>query len=182
MNKEEILKELGLDKLPAPRVDAPTGPGGLRGSVKWIQCRDLVDPLETAAFHEFLDPSIVIDQSLDAKTWVKDACFGAAIPWKREIPSNYRIWRSTGIGATPHAKNLYLWLAAVVKAQWDLLNVRAVAPPLVFRTNGHDGTEALLGCLLKFDMRRRAGEGPASLALLSEKKIPKIDPEMAEIL
>jgi hypothetical protein len=120
----------------------------------------LVDPLETAAFERYLPDGIVIDQSMDAAAFHPEASKCISFRTDLPIPSNTRVFASTGIGTEQNAQNQYLWLAQELGRHWEELGARAMAPPLVFRTNGHGGTVPLLGLIMKLDLRpadERAG-------------------------
>ena len=177
---ETVLEKLGLDKLPEPRFEVPheIPKQGLGDLVSYRQAMAIHDPIETAAFHRYLDDWIVIDQSINTGSFDPESTRAVTIPWKREIPSNKRIFRSTGIGKEPNAHNHYLWMAQEVARHVTELGARAISPPWVFRTSGAEGTEALLGVIFKVDVRPENGQTKldigANWALLGPNKTQAI--------
>lgn len=189
--KQEIAAELGLDKLPSARMDMPDEqkpvPTGFM--IKWKKAASLIDPIETAAFGKYIPDGCAIDQGMDARSpsASRDENWAINCRTDQEIPSNLRVVRSTGIGSIPNANNHYLWLANELDAAYKVSGARAMSPPLVFRTNGHENTVPLLGILVRWNLTPQDGQTKADLkkfgwAMLGEKKTAKVDEEMAEAL
>ena len=158
--REESLDALGLKKAPEARIpglweqEAPPSGSALLNFKKALQ---LVDPIETAAFSKYITNDIVIDQSLDAHSFSPDASRCITLRTDCPIPSTYKIFRSTGIGTLPNSHNHYLWLAQEFRRHFIELGARAIAPPLLFRTNGASGTVPFIGLIMKLDTRPKDG-------------------------
>ena len=174
--RESIRKELGLDTLPAPRGPVPqehppVSPGGLLNFHKALSC---VDALSTAAFERFIPPSVVIDQSLSARTF--HPFFSKAVSIRTDLPPpvDERITRLTGIPYERSDRAFFAWLAQELRILFEGHAPRASSPPLIFRTDGFEGTVPLMGFIVFFDMSPADGEtledrlenNTASMALL----------------
>jgi hypothetical protein len=177
-DEETIKQKLGLDKLPDPRVEVPhelpqPGRGDL---VNYRKAVALVDPIETAAFEKYLDTELVIDQEMDTRAFSPEQTRAVTIRTDLPIPSNTRIFRSTGIGSEVNSHNYYIWLAKEIKRHWVELGCRAISRPYVFRTSGASGTVPFIGVIFKVDTRPKDGQTVldqgANWALLSDKKAP----------
>lgn len=172
--KEAICGELGIDKLPALRYDdvpeehPPVTGGGLMTYKKVLA---LIDPIATAAFERFIPAHVVIDSSLSARDFHPFLCKGISFRTDLPVPSNDRIFRSTGVPGGVGEKAWYPWLAVELQKMFDGYGARAVSPPLLWRTNGHEGTVPLLGFIVKLDIRPKDGETiedtTASMGLLA---------------
>lgn len=169
--RDEVLKALGLSKTPDPRMEMPEEHPIPVGSamLNFKKALQLVDPLETAAFERFIPNHIVIDQSLDARAFHPEASKCITFRTDLPIPSNRRVFSSTGIGTEQNAQNQYLWLSQELERHWTELGARAMAPPLLFRTNGSDGTVPLLGLMMKLDLRPSDDVGKANWGLLGHR-------------
>jgi len=150
---EEVLKTLGLDKLPDPRIPVPDShPPPGNGLLNFKKAVQLVDYLETAAFTKYIPDGVNIDQSMDSASFDPEASRCISLRTDLPIPSNRKVFGATGIGAEPNAQNHYLWLAQELGKHVEELGARAIAPPLVFRTNGANGTVPFLGLIMKLDL------------------------------
>lgn len=129
----------------------------------------LVDRLETASFDRYIPDGIVIDQTMDATAFHPEASKCITFRTDLPIPSNRRVFSSTGIGTEQTAQNQYLWLAQELGRHWEELGARAMAPPLVFRTHGHNGTVPLLGLVMKLDLRPRDEGEQVAWGLLGQR-------------
>lgn len=130
----------------------------------------LVDPLESAAFEKYIPDGVVIDQTMDARVYHPEASKCITFRTDLPIPSNRRVFASTGIGTEQNAQNQYLWLAQELGRHWEELGARAMAPPLVFRTHGANGTVPLLGLMLKLDLRPKDENAKANWGLLGHRE------------
>lgn len=174
--KAEALKLLGLDRAPDARLpglwehDAPP-PG--RALLNFKKALQLVDMLETAAFEKYIPDGVVIDQTMDARAFSPEYSKCVMLRTDQPIPSNRRVFASTGIGVEPNAHNHYLWLAQELGRHVLELGARAIAPPLIFRTCGADETVPFLGLILKIDPRPTDGltalDQGANWALLGQR-------------
>lgn len=177
MTNEEILDRLGLDKMPPPRI------AGLEDSYKQMpsgsqllnfkKALQLVDPIETAAFEPYIPDDVVIDQSIDPRSFSPDTSRAIMLRTDIPIPSNLRVFRSTGISRTPNAHNHYRWLGQELSRHMLEFGSRAVSPPLIFRTHGADKTAPLLGMIIKLDPRKRHENAGANWALMGER-VPEV--------
>jgi hypothetical protein len=162
--RADALKALGLDKAPDARVpglweqDAPP-PG--RALLHFRKAVQLVDPIETAAFEKYIPDGVIIDQSMDARHFHKDYSKCVMLRTDQPIPSNRRVFASTGIGVEPNAHNHYLWLAQELGRHFLEMGADAIAPPLLFRTSGADGTVPFLGLVMK--LRPKIPDGQTAL-------------------
>jgi hypothetical protein len=180
-DKARIREKLGLDKIPDPRMPVPhalpdPGKGDL---VNYRKAVALVDPIETAAFEKYLDPEMVIDQEMDTRAFHPEQTRALTIRTDMPIPTNNRIFKSTGIGAETNSQNYYLWLAQEIKRHWIELGCRAISRPYVFRCSGASGTVPFIGVIFKVDTRPKDGQTNldqgANWALLTPKTSPTLD-------
>ena len=170
--KAAILEELGLSDFPTPRLEVPEAhPLPVKGYMTYQKCLTCVDPLATAAFEKYIPASCHIDQGLSARDfhpyWTKGVSIRTDIP----APSDPRIARLTGVPAVADERAWYPWLAIELKKLYDGYGARAVSPPLIWRTNGHEGTVPLIGLIAKFDLTPKDGQTiedqTASMAVLA---------------
>lgn len=179
-DEETILEKLGLDKLPEPRVEVPheLPAPGLGDLVNYRKAIALVDPIETAAFDRYLDSEIVIDQEMDTRAFNAEQTRAVTIRTDRPIPSNKKVFKSTGISAEPNSHNYYLWLAQEVRKHWLELGCRSISRPYVFRCSGASGTVPFIGVVFKVDLRPKDGQTKldqgANWGLLTPKKSPTL--------
>ena len=181
--RAEALKTLGLDRAPDARIpglweqDAPP-PG--RAMLHFKKALQLVDPIETAAFAKYIPDGVVIDQEMDARQFHRDYSKCVMLRTDQPIPSNRRVFAATGIGTEPNAHNHYLWLAQELGRHFLEMGAAAIAPPLLFRTSGADGTVPFLGLVMKLKVKRTDGadalDGGANWALMGPRS-PKIELE-----
>ncbi len=153
--------------------------------LRYRKVLSLIDPIETAAFERYIPWGIQIDQSLDARVFHPEYTRAISIRSDVPIPTAARIEKSTGIGAAPTAHNHYLWLATELVRHRDELGFAACAPPLIFRTNGAEGTQPLVGWITK--VRYAVPDGQTTLdvgsnwGLLTQKhRTPEVHLEDGE--
>jgi hypothetical protein len=158
--RADALERLGLDKAPEARLpglweqDAPPPGKALLNFKKALQ---LVDPIETASFEKYIPDGVVIDQAMDTRAFNPEASRCVMLRTDQPIPSNYRVFRSTGIGTEPNTNNHYMWLAQELGRHILELGARAISPPLIFRTSGSNGTVPFIGLIMKMDTRPADG-------------------------
>jgi hypothetical protein len=169
-----ICKELGIDDLPASRYDdVPEEHPPVTGSglMTYKKVLALIDPLATAAFEKFIPAHIVVDQSFSAREFHPFLCKAISFRTDLPVPSNDLIYRSTGVPAGIGEKAWYPWLAVELQKMYDGFGAQAISPPLLWRTNGYEGTVPLIGFIVKLDIRPKAGETledtTASMGLLA---------------
>lgn len=169
-----ILEELGLDKLPEPRYEVPEEhpPLPVGGYMSFRKSLECVDPIATAAFERYIPSSCVVDQGLSARDFHAFWTKGISIRTDLPVPSNERIWRSTGIEPYVNQEQArYLWLAVELRKLYEGHQARRMSLPLVWRTNGHEATVPLLGFIVKLDLTPDDGqtmeERTASMAVLT---------------
>jgi hypothetical protein len=170
--KETVLKDLGLDQMPAPRLkglEHATPTGG--SMLKWKKAVQLIDEIESCAFERFIPDALEIDQSMDPRSFNPDNSRVISIFTDIPIPMVERISRSTGITEAPTAENHYLWLALEVDRHVIELGAEACSPIKIFRLHGSDGTRPLLGAMfkLRFPSNVAREDIGANWGLLSEK-------------
>ncbi len=180
MTREEVLKELGLDKMPAPRTEVPQEHAPIMGHslLNYRKALQTVDVLETAAFEPYIPLDVEIDASIDPTAFHPELSKAIMFRTDVPIPSNDRVLKATGIGAeqTPH--NQRKWLAQSFRRFYDELGVRALSRPLVFRWGS--ATPPMFGCILKIDPRKRYENAGANWALLGEKRTTQVVAENEE--
>lgn len=139
-------------------------------TVRLWKALQFVDSIESAAFERYIPTKIVIDQSLNSYSLTVSNTFGAAVRTDVPIPSHVKIEKATGIGATPHAHNHYLWLAQILAKHWDELGPIGCSRPLVWRTYGGKGEKPFVGLIFHLDFLpgNRLNTG-ANWALLTPK-------------
>jgi len=150
MDRDEIKRQLGIDKLPPPRLEGLPDVADVqrlsgRGALRYRKLTSLIDPIETAAFVRYIPSDVCIDQTLDGRVFHPENSIARSIRTDIEIPVVPKVTAATGITAAPTAENHYIWLAGLLKWAKDELGFAACAPPLIFRTNGAQGTWPLLG-------------------------------------
>jgi hypothetical protein len=155
---KEALDDLGLSEEPAQRWETTPGIPDLGGLVQFKKALSCIDPLDTAAFEHYIPDSVVIDQAIDTRAYVRGWSRAIVIPTDVPIPTGPMVTRSTGIYSEPTAPNHYRWLALEVKRHFDELGARAIGPPLIFRTSGYGGTRPLLGVIMKLDLTPPDGQ------------------------
>jgi hypothetical protein len=158
---------MGLDEVPVPRtaVPEPNRPIPAWFKPKFYKALQLVDMIETYAFERFIPNHLVIDKTLDARSYGPDNSFAVCIRIDKPPPSNDQLWRATGIKPTWHpealqADNLYRWLGIEVARLYAEYGATAMAPPLVFRTKGSRWNPLvvpILGAVCKFEIKVPAG-------------------------
>jgi hypothetical protein len=170
--REEIKARLGISQLPETRYDAPD-PGESPAAVKLWKALKCVDVIETCAFERYIPPRIVIDQTMDPYSLSTENTWAAAVRTDVPIPSHVKIERICGIGATPNAHHHYIWLAQIFGQHWDELGPVGSSRPLVWRTNGYEGSKPFLGLIFKLDFSPgdRLNVG-ANWALMMDKPAP----------
>lgn len=178
--KEDVLKELGLDQMPEARLpgSAPAGNINPRSNMKFKMAVQLIDAIESAAFMKYLPDWIVIDQSLDPRSFDPEHSRIMSLFTDIPIPMHPKIAKALGMTDQPHAQNHYIWLAQDVARHISELGASACSPVHIFRTSGAEGHRPMLGVIfkLKFDVpdgltREHLG---ANLGLLSDKRNPEI--------
>lgn len=152
--------------------------------LRYRKVLSLIDPIETAAFERFIPWGIQIDQSLDARVFHPEYTRAISIRSDIPIPTVAKIERITGIGSAPTAHNHYLWLARELGRHQEELGFVACAPPLIFRTNGAEGTMPLVGWITKVRYELKDGltrlDVGANWGLLTNKRTPEIHLENGE--
>lgn len=180
MKREEVLKELGLDKMPAARVDVPDehAPVLGRSLLNYRKALQTVDPLETAAFESYIPLDVQIDPSIDPYAFHPELSKAIMFRTDVPIPSNDMVKRATGIGAEQTPDNQRKWLAQEFRRFYQEFGVRAVSRPLVFRWASAE--PPVFGCILKLDPRKRYENAGANWALLGEKRTTQVVTENEE--
>jgi len=160
VDEEEIKRKLGVDRLPDPRLPVPhelptPGKGDL---VNYRKALELVDIIETAAFEKYLPDDVVIDQTVDTRAFDPGSTRAISIRTDMPIPSNYRIFRSTGIGREPNSHNYYLWMAQEIKRHVLELGACAISRPYIFRVGGQQKTVPFIGAIFKVIVKPKDGQ------------------------
>lgn len=179
--RQQALDALGLANAPAPRLpglwEQPAAPPG-KQILNFKKALQLVDPIETATFAKYIPDDVIIDQAMDARSFSTEGSKCVMLRTDVPIPSVRAVFRSTGIGSEPNAHNHYLWLGQELGRHFLELGARAMAPPLVFRTNGANGTVPFLGLVMRLDLRPKDGQTVldqgANWALMGEKRAPRV--------
>lgn len=151
MNQEEVLKNLGLDKMPEARLPGsdPVGNVNPRSNIVFKMAVQLIDPIESAAFMKYLPDWIVVDQSLDPRSFDPDHSRAMSLFTDAPIPMHPKISKALGMTSEPNAQNHYIWLAQDVARHVVELGASAISPVHIFRTSGGDGNRPLLGAIFK---------------------------------
>jgi len=178
MDREEIRKELGLDKLPEARLPGaePAGNTNPRSNITFKMAVQLVDPIESEAFMRYLPDWIPVDQSLDPTSFDPQHSRAMSLFTDEKIPMHPKIARALGMTEVPHAQNHYIWLAQDVARHISELGAEAVSPVRIFRTSGGNGHRPMLGCIFKVrydlpDGLTRADIG-SNIGLIMDRRIP----------
>ena len=175
MDREEVRKELGLDKLPEARLQGaePAGNINPRSGITFRMAVQLIDPIESEAFMRYLPDWIPVDTSLDPTTFDPDHSRVMSLFTDAKIPMHPKIARALGMTEEPHAQNHYIWLAQDVARHLSELGAAATSPVRIFRTSGGDGNRPLLGAIFK--LRYELADGltrydiGANLGVLTDK-------------
>ena len=87
------------------------------------------------------------------------------------MPARVLMQDLTGVPAVADERAWYPWLALELKKLYDGYGARGVSPPLLWRTNGYEGTVPLIGLIAKFDLTPKDGleleDQTASMAVLA---------------
>lgn len=178
---KEILEELHLERVPEPRYDVPIprSPEEVQASVNHRKAVACVDPLETAAFERFIPDGVVIDQTIDSRSFAPGCTFAVCVPTERPAPVNEKITAATGITNEINRQNHFLELAIWIKRAYDEYGATGMSAPLVFRTEGGPDalgrpTQAMIGAICVFD---RKVENMNDVGLVAPKSDITPDPE-----
>lgn len=187
MDREDIRKELGLDKLPEARLPGAEPAGNLnpRSNITFRMAVQLIDPIESEAFMRYLPDWIQVDQSLDPTSFDPGHSRVMSLFTDQKIPMHPKIARALGMTDQPHAQNHYIWLAQDVARHVVELGAAATSPVRIFRTSGGDGNRPLLGAIFKLRYEIPTGltreDIGSNLGLLMDKaRTPEVHLEDGE--
>lgn len=133
--EQELAEAFGLSKVPENRYDdipKPNKPTSMAGLISFKKSLMLVDRLNTAAFHHYLDDRMVIDQSMDAGFWSPEQSWGVSVRTDVPPPVNERITNAIKIKPTTDKPNYFIWLNNKLYETYLLVGALAMAPPLVW--------------------------------------------------
>ena len=137
--RDEVIRELGLQNLPNPRYDdLPKAHDVAAVQEKWnfMKAMTCVDVLASARFMNYLPNGIVVDQSMDPRSFKRGWTTALKLDTSQPIPVNNKITAATGIGHELNESNWYTWLAQHLWWHYQESGARAISPCLVFRTRG----------------------------------------------
>ncbi len=174
--EESVLKELGLNQLPAPRLKGlDKAPPSGSSMIKWKMAVALIDTIETGAFERYIPDWIEIDQSIDPRSFDPDT--SRALSVFTDIPIETipeKIRNAIGLTLDGGARNHYIMLANDISRYVVELGAAAVSPIHVFRTNGAEGHRPILGAVFKLSYRIPDGQTRydigSNLGLLTERQ------------
>lgn len=176
MDREDIRRQLGLDKLPEARLKGaePTGNINPRSNITFKMAVSLIDPIESEAFMRYLPDWIQVDQSLDPSSFDPNHSRVMSLFTDQRIPMHPKIARALKMTDQPHAQNHYIWLANEVARHITELGAVATSPVRIFRTSGGDGNRPLLGAIFKLRYEIPTGlsreDIGANLGLITDKR------------
>lgn len=180
MDKEDIKKALGLDKLPEARLKGsePAANTNPRSNITFKMAVQLIDPIESEAFMRYLPDWVQVDRSLDPTTFDPDHSRAMSLFTDEKIPMHPKIARALGMTEEPHAQNHYIWLAQDVARHITELGAVAISPVRIFRTSGGNGHRPLLGAVFKLRYELPDGvtreDVGANIGLLMDKRTPEL--------
>jgi hypothetical protein len=161
--KLELAQQMGLAEVPKPRYETIPKENDPINMGRWLNFKKMVeictDTILTNSFWPFIPDCVVIDHSMDPRTYTGDNCFAAMIRTDIPVPVSEQITRATGITGTMEFRNFLVWMGLILKEHWTALKPRAMAPPLLCRGAGGreyrkiPGARPFLGMAMKFDLR-----------------------------
>lgn len=137
--RAEVVKELGFASMPVPRYeDLPKTHDVSAVQEKWnfMKALTCVDVLASARFMNYLPNGIVVDQSMDPRSFKRGWTTALKLDTSQPIPVNNKITAATGIGHELNESNWYTWLAQHLWWYYQESGAKAISPCLVFRTRG----------------------------------------------
>lgn len=169
--RQEIARQMGLDKPPTPRVTVPedNAPVTKEWSPSFYKAVRLIDPIETAAFERFIPDFCVLDLAIDTRIFKRGMSHLASVRIDMPPPSDDRIAATTGVLSRRHPDamsrpNFYRWLGIIVADWYRQINAEAMGVPLIFATrapkngarNPWNPIVPILGAICKFVARSRS--------------------------
>lgn len=170
MISAETLRELKLLREPEARYDLPKEPedtpSASQVNVNFLKAVTLIDPIATAAFERYLPSALVIDRSIDGRSFKQGYSHAVMVRRDKPVPSSDKLAASTGIvGDEEHKpEDLLRWLGLEVHNAYSEFGASACSPPLVFFFGGHRHgvlrrkTIPFIGAIVKFALKPKDGQ------------------------